>query len=398
MVERDPDDPTRSDQPDPDGDEPEGHGPLPHPLDRVWAHPSELGAVATSEPPAPPPGRRVLGVALAGAVCGALVALGVVLATGGFGDGAPEARAAFVPAFPELGVDRTAGLVATVSPSVVTVRTAGGDAGEDRVGTGVVLGDDRILTNAFLVTGGATITVTTSDGSVVAAELLGSDPETDLAVLRADGADAPGARMGSADGVTVGTWVLAVGASASQRRWANEGIVSGIDMILGDPAGRVMVGMLGTDLEDGAGTGGGVLLDESGAVVAILSGSAPGHAVPIDAARTVADQLTTAGRAAHGWLGTYAVDETERDGGGARVQAVTAAGPGEAAGLIVGDVVTAIGERRITDVGELASAISRLRPGDPVELTVWRDGTRRRIDVSLGERPADATGLAALQT
>ncbi|MFO7591991.1 MAG: PDZ domain-containing protein [Acidimicrobiia bacterium] len=407
MAERDSDDPRRPDQPDPDQDEPEGSGALPHPLDRVWAHPSELGAVTASAPPTPRPGTlrpgtprpgwSALGVALAGALCGAIVTLGVVLATGGFDDGASETRAAFVPAFPELGVDRTAGLVATISPSVVAVRAIGGEAGEDRFGTGVVLGGDRILTNAFLVVRGGTITVTTSDGSVVPAELLGGDPATDLAVLKADGAGAPGARMGSADGVGVGTWVLAVGASASQRRWANEGIVSGLDMVLGDPAGRVLAGMLGTDLEDGAGDGGGILLDETGAVVAILSGSVPGHAVPIDAARTVADQLTTAGHAAHGWLGTYAVDETERDGGGARVQAVAAAGPGEAAGLAVGDVVTAIGGRRVTDVGELASAISRLRPGDPVELTVLRDGRRRRIDASLGERPADAIGLAALQ-
>ena len=392
MAERDPDDPTRSDRPDPD--RPDPAGPLPHPLDRLWAHPSELGAVTTADPVMAPPVRGVRSIALAGALCGAIVTLGIVLATGGFGDGASSPRAAFVPAFPELGVNRTAGLVATVSPSVVVVRAVG--TGGEAAGTGVVTGNDRVLTNASLVASGDTITVTTSDGTVVSAELLGRDPQTDLAVVRADGADAPGARMGSADGVSVGTWILAVGASASQRRWANEGIVSGIDMLLTDPAGHVLAGMLGTDIEGTAGVGGGLLLDESGAVIAILSGSVPGHAVPIDTARTVSDQLATAGRASHGWLGAFAVDETTRDGGGVLVQSVSPGGPAATAGLEARDIVTAISNRSVTDVAELTSAISRLRPGDPVELTVWRDGRRRRIDASLGERPVDAVGLAAL--
>jgi len=326
------------------------------------------------------------------------VTLGVVLAAGGFASDDAQPRS-FVPGFPDLGVDRTTGLVATISASVVVVRAAdtldGGD--DDRTGTGIVIGDDRILTNASLVGEDDRLTITSSDGTVVPAQLLGRDPETDLAVLDAEGTDAPTARLGSADSVGVGTWVLAVGASASQRRWADEGIVSGVELVRADPGGRLLAGMLGTDIDGTPETGGGMLLDETGAVVAVLSRSVPGHAVPIDAARTVADQIMAAGRARHGWLGVFAADETDRDGGGAVVRAVTPAGPAETAGLEEGDIVTAIGDLAVPDLAGLMSTISRLRPGDPVELTVWRAGERHRIKASLGERPSDAVGLAALQ-
>lgn len=357
----------------------------------------------TATPVSTPRGRGTRGAGLAWALCGAIVTLGVVLAAGGFSADGARPRS-FVPAFPDLGVDRTTGLVATISASVVVVRAVaapggGGDdgGGDERTGTGIVIGSDRILTNASLVGEGDMLTITTSDGTVVAAELLGRDPETDLAVLDAEGSDAPTARIGSADAVGVGTWVLAVGASAAQRRWADEGIVSGVELIRPDPDGHVLAGMLGTDLGGSSDTGGGTLLDETGAVVAVLSRSVPGHAIPIDAARTVADQIMATGRARHGWLGVFAADETDRDGGGAVVRAVTPGGPAATAGLEDGDIVTAIGDRAVPDLAGLMSTISRFRPGDPVEVTVWRAGERHRIKASLGERPADAVGLAALQ-
>ncbi len=390
MAERDPDDPTGSGSQRRDPD----LGPPPHPLDRVWAHPSELGASTLAGSTSVIARRGARGVAF-GAVCGAMVTLAIVLAAGGLGDDSP-ASTALLPAFPELRTTPAAELVAAISSSVVVVRAVA--AGDERTGTGIVVGGDRILTNASLVGTDDTVTITMSDGGDAAAELLGRDPETDLAVLRADGSDAPTARMGSADDLTVGTWVLAVGASGSHRRWANEGIVSGLDQVLADPTGRRLAGMLGTDIESTPGVGGGPLLDESGAVVAILSRAVPGYAVPIDTARAVADQLVAAGRAPHGWLGVVVADEEGRDAGGALVESIVPGGPAEIAGLAPGDVIIAIGEHRITDAAGLSSAISRLRPGDPVALSVWRDGKRRKVDASLGTRAPDAVGLAAVPT
>lgn len=393
MAERDPDDPARSEPPD--GAPLGGPGGLPHPLDRIWAHPSELGPAAVAGPVVAPQvgGRR--SAALVGALCGTILTLGVFAAAGGLDARDPQPRSPFVPAFPDLAIDRAAGLVATVSSSIVVVSAAGPDA--ERRGTGIVLGSGRILTNASLLTDDGAVTVTNRDGETVDAEVRGRDPETDLAVLVADGTAAPGARMGSADRVSVGSWVLAVGATSAQRRWADEGIVSGTDLVVTDPGGVRLAGMLATDI-DASTVGGGPLLDESGAVVAILSRSVPGHAVPIDVARAVAAQLVAAGRAHHGWLGAFATDGTGRERSGALVQSVVPGGPAEAAGLEARDLITAVGERPITDGAGLASAISRLRPGDPVELTVWRGDERRRIKASLGERPTDAVGLAALQT
>ena len=165
------------------GSEPDS-GPPPHPMDRIWAHPSELGS-GVGDPAKPIPSRGPSwGVAVIAATCGVAATLAIVMLAGGF-DQSSGARTAsdLVPAFPELGVDRTAGIVATVSSSIVAIRVvhSSSPAATPDTGTGVVLGDARILTNASLVEVGDTITVTTADGTVLGARLLGRDRATDLA-------------------------------------------------------------------------------------------------------------------------------------------------------------------------------------------------------------------------
>jgi len=150
--------------------------------------------------------------------------------------------------------------------------------------------------------------------------------------------------------------------------------------------------MLGTDVDSSPTAGGGPLLDESGGVVAILSRAAPGHALPIDIARDVAEQLSETGHARHGWLGVAAADAVEFAGGGAQISGLTSGGPADAAGLLAGDVVSALGDDRVADVADLIAAVARRRPGDPVTLTVWRGTERSRVSVKLGERtPLDPT-------
>jgi S1-C subfamily serine protease len=363
-----------------------GGGLPPHQLDRVWFHPSELGGV-TATRSTPARGRRDWGLAAAAAVCGVVATLVVLGATGTLdGDGSAEpGTAALTPSFASLsGADHTAGLVSSIGVSVMTVRAA--TSAGTTTGSGFALGGDRVLTNASLVTGASSVSVTTSDGRVLGAKVVGSDDASDLTVLRVDDAHVPAARLGSADELTVGSWVLAVGAAGGERRWASQGVVSGIGELVAAADGRMLPGLLGTDVDPSATAGGGPLLDENGGVVAILSRSAPGYALPIDVARDIADQLSASGRARHGWLGVDAADAADRAGGGAVITGLSPGGPAEAAGLVVGDVVSELADDRVADAADLIAAVARRRPDDPVMVTVWRGTTRTRVSVKLGER------------
>jgi S1-C subfamily serine protease len=151
--------------------------------------------------------------------------------------------------------------------------------------------------------------------------------------------------------------------------------------------GATMPGMVATDVDAPPRAGGGVLLDEEGSVVAILSRAAPGHAVPVEAAREVADQLAASGRVRHAWLGIDAVDAASRERGGAVVEAVVEGGPGQAAELQPGDVITSLDETRVADLADLVAAVALRRPGDQVELDVVRGDRRISLRTSLSERP-----------
>ena len=161
-------------------DEEDESGLPPHPLDRVWFHPSELGA--TPEPVSPPPSARGWALGVAGAVCGVVATLGLLVATGHLGSGANGSGAAsgFVPVFARLQSDRAAQLVPTAGASVVAVRAVGL---APISGSGLALGGERVVTSAQLVQGTASISVTTSQGRVLPATLAGADAETDLALL-----------------------------------------------------------------------------------------------------------------------------------------------------------------------------------------------------------------------
>jgi S1-C subfamily serine protease len=367
-----------SDEPDDD----DAGGLPPDPLDRVWFHPSELGA-----PPAPPrqaPGRD-WGVAFLGAICGIVATLGVLAATGAIDSGSSgdPSTVGLAPVFARLQSDRAADLVSETAPSIVSVRADSVAVG----GSGVAFGGDRVVTSAALVSGATAVTVTTSRSRVFDATVAGVDPETDLALLHVDGAHLPTARLGSADDLAVGTWVLAVGASGGERRWASQGVVSGMSVLVTTPGGTSMPGMIATDVGPNDEAAGGPLLNDDGAVVAILSGAAPGHALPVDIAREVAEQLNASGRVRHAWLGVDAADSRARAGGGVSVMTVTPGGPAEQAGLAVGDVITELGDDRVGDLADLLAAVAQRRPGDPIELTVWRADRRLRRPVTLAERP-----------
>jgi putative serine protease PepD len=268
-------------------------------------------------------------------------------------------------------------------------------------GSGVALGRTQVLTSASLLAGATRATVSTADGRVLDASVLGSDPTTDLALLALDDGGGRGvetkrqlrpARLGSTDELAVGQTVVAFGMAGGDHRWVSRGVVSALDRLFEMPSGVVLPGLVETDIDPGDAPGGGALLDASGAVIGILTRIAPGRAVRIEEARDVADQLATTGTVHHGWLGLDAVDAGDRPGGGARVTAMTARGPADAAGLAVNDVIVRVGNERVTDLADLIAAVARRRPGDPVEITFWRMTRRMHREVQLAERAIPPPG------
>lgn len=327
------------------------------------------------------------------------VVVTVALVTAGAFEGgnptnSPAARTATTNAITSVATHPAERLVTDGGSSVVAVRVAVTGVAAPSVASGVVITPERVLTIASLLPDVNTIgdttpavTVATIDGEVLRAEVVGIDPETDLALLILPGATLPAARLARGDGLTVGQSVLALGAAGGNHRWASRGVVAALDRLVGTPGGIAFAGLIETDVDMTNVAAGGALLNDRGELVGILSRIAPGHALPIGMASDVADQLATNGRAHHGWLGIVVSDAGDQTGGGARVEIVVPGSPAEAAGLVPGDVVSACGSDGVTDTADLMAAMLRRRPGDPVAIMVWRDGKKQRMEVSLGERP-----------
>ena len=381
----------------PEGEDPEGaSGPPPHPLDRVWFHPTELSAYMAAT--GSRRGTRTWWVGGAAAVAGAALTLGILFITGALNSGttvhSPFVAGTAVPVVADP--PNISELAATAGQSLVTVAVsrAGGDM--VKIATGISVAKDRILTTAkpLIAAAGASLVVITPGNKATAAQVLGFDPETDLALLRADGADVPTPRFGSPEGVRVGDDVVAVARSDSGRPWVSTGVVSVVNKLVTQPDGPSYAGMLGTDTAANADEAGGALLDGDGSLIGILSTQPDGLAVPIDLARSVEAQLDSSGKAVHGWLGVWGVTVLDRAGGGVKVETVAGFSPALKAGITQGDVITAVGDDAVGNLGDLVAAVRRRGPGDPVDITVQRDGKHHTIAVKLADGTAFPAGGA----
>ncbi len=374
--------------PDEADDDAASGGP-PHPLDRVWFHPSELSGYMAATP-ARPFGVE-WGLAGVAALLGAALTVLVLAVTGTLDGDAARLSSARLSTVGGAG-GTVAEVIEVAAPSIVAVRV---DTPLGAMsGSGVALGRTQVLTSASLLAGTApdAIAVSTPEGRVLEATIAGVDTDTDLALLvvrTRRGDDLTPARLSAADPLVVGQPVVALGLIGGDHQWVGQGVVSALDRLAMNPSsGVVMAGLVETDVQPGDAVGGGALLDGTGAVIGILVRAAPGRALPIGVARDIADQLATGGRARHGWIGVDTVDAGDRPGGGARVTAVVAGGPAEAAGIQVGDVIVVVGTDRVSDTPDLMAAVTRRRPGDPVGVTLWRSSKRVHRDVDLGERNA----------
>ena len=277
----------------------------------------------------------------------------------------------------------------------------------------IISADGLVLTNAHVVRGAKNVTVKMSDRREFAAKVLGSDPATDIAVLRIDAKDLPVVRLGNAQQLEVGDPVLAIGSPFGLEQTATQGIVSAKGRSL---PGDAVVPFIQTDAAVNPGNSGGPLFDGSGAVVGInaqiysQSGGYMGlaFAIPIDVALKVKDQIVKTGKAQHARLGvtvqelnqTLASSFGLTKPDGALVAQVAPRSAAAAAGLKSGDVITHVNDQAIGRSGELSTLIGMSAPGEKVKLKVWRDREWHDIEAKLGaaEEPgtpvADAEGAA----
>jgi serine protease DegQ len=278
--------------------------------------------------------------------------------------------------------------------------------GEQRatsLGSGVIVSrDGYVLTNNHVVEGADEIAVMLPGNRNIAAQIVGSDPDTDLAVLKVKANNLTPITFGDSDRIKIGDVVLAIGDPFGVGQTVTMGIVSA--------TGRNRMGInpienfIQTDAAINPGNSGGALVDTSGNLVginsAIVSPSGGslgiGFAIPVSMARQVMDQIIKTGRVARGWLGVEIQDITPeiaaylklKRPGGAVVTSVVQGGPADKGGMQPGDVVLSLGGKPVDDTATLISETAKLSPGQRMELEVLRQGKELRLSVIAGTRPA----------
>ncbi|WP_447556255.1 DegQ family serine endoprotease [Vreelandella sp. EE22] len=290
-----------------------------------------------------------------------------------------------------------------------------GDQGrrEERqsLGSGFVISaDGYVLTNAHVVQDADEILVRLNDRRELAAELIGSDPQTDVALLKIDANNLPVLNLGNSDELRVGEWVAAIGSPFGFDHSVTAGIVSAINRTLPRDA---YVPFIQTDVAINPGNSGGPLFNLDGEVIGInsqiftRSGGFMGlsFAIPINVAMNVADQLREEGHVNRGWLGVM-IQPVSRDLAesfgmedaiGALIADLDPEGPAAAGGLQAGDVIIGVNGEEVDRSSTLPRLIGRVSPGSDVSLAVIRDGEQVEETVELGswpdaEQQGEATG------
>lgn len=296
-----------------------------------------------------------------------------------------------------------------IAPSVVYITTF--QQSEERrwptrgQGSGVIVrADGHILTNYHVVENAARVTVTLANGRRYDARIVGTDEETDLAVLRIDtDTKLQPATFGDSDDIAVGQWVLAVGNPFGLENTVTAGIISA----KGRPAmGLATYGnFIQTDAAINPGNSGGPLVNLKGEILGINNAITTqtggymgiGFAIPGNMARSVLESLLEHGVVIRGWLGInmsrepLGPDDAAKagfDGQGVLITDVFEGSPAHDAGLREGDIIIGVNGKVVTNNSVLLNAVARRPPGTQVDMTIFREGRDRRVPVRLGERPS----------
>jgi serine protease DegQ len=270
------------------------------------------------------------------------------------------------------------------------------------LGSGVIVSEQGyILTNQHVVESVDQIEVALSDARKVPARVVGTDPETDLAVLKIDLQKLPAITFAKADQVRVGDFVLAIGNPFGIGQTVTMGIVSGL--------GRSHLGIttfenfIQTDAAINPGNSGGALVDGNGNLVGIntaiysqTGGSMGiGYAIPVSTARQVMEQIIQKGSVTRGWVGVGVQDVTREiaesfklpSSGGVLITQIERGGPAEKGGVKLGDVLLAVNGKPVVDSTGMLNLISAMQPGESAKLRLFRNQAETDVSVTIGRRP-----------
>ncbi len=410
-----------------------------------------FGQPASGSQPAAGPSRSRRGVvpiiaalavgALVGGVSGAAVA-GATISANESGQSTSAANPANITVNDAADATAITAVAAAAGPSVVTISVSDGGSQSGGTGSGVILSEDGyVLTNSHVVTldgasASPTVSVQTADGRLIQAEVVGTDPISDLAVLKMDGDGFQPIEFADSDQLNVGDTAVAIGAPLGLANTVTNGIVSSLNRSItvassaapespedsapepgespfdfwqfgqeGQPqtqaTSTIALSVIQTDAAINPGNSGGALLDDEGRLIGVnvaiasagqgqsqsAAGSiGVGFAIPSNLAERIAGELVENGAGSHGLLGANVTDVTADDATvvGALIQDVEAGSAADQAGLESGDVVTRVGDVPVTSRTDLTAQIRALAGGAETTLTFVRDGGSETVDVTLG--------------
>ncbi|WP_323958955.1 PDZ domain-containing protein [Arthrobacter sp. JZ12] len=393
-------------------------------------------------------GTFIAGMLVAGLIGGGVVAgADALLESGGGGANGGAAQAESVVVNDTESVNEITGAAAKASPSVVTISVSG--AGSGGSGSGIILdAEGHILTNTHVVTLGGQVAdpaveVKTNDGRVFQAQVVGTDPLSDLAVIKIDAPDLQPATLADSSELNVGDVAIAIGAPLGLSGTVTDGIISTLNRTIavqssavpeqqsdapeqepgegfnflppdGSQApeqsaqGSIFLNVIQTDAAINQGNSGGALVDSQGRIIGVNvaiasagSGESAGNigvgfSIPINYAQRVANEIIANGEATHGFLGVSV--GAAASGGeeasassfsvGAEVQSIEGGSPAETAGIQEGDVITKVGELVIDDPQALTAAVRMLAEGETTTVELLRGGETLTLDVTVGQAPA----------
>ena len=384
----------------------EPSAPLLPPDDRLWRHPSEVASVGlpgrtggrVPEPHAAAPKQRShWGSSFLSGTIGALLVIGMVTAVGGF-----RTREVPTPYVSNVVVgqeeatapnartlDPLVAVAARVQPSVVSVRAERTDGVLNCSGFVFATGG-FILTSQRTVERAKRVMVTLSDASTHEAEVVGTDPDTGVAVLRIGTGSVTPVKMRTAATLRAGVTALTIGAN----QWVGVSVVAAVGRAVQSKDSPLLLDMIDLNVDVDPLASGGPVVDGTGSVIGVsdvLDGR--GYATPIDIAKDVADQLIARGKVYYGYLGVEGGDADEAVAknlgveGGAVVHTVADGSPAYLAGVHPGDIIVRIESQQIATMAGLKYAVRSYRPGRAVTLHIFRDGKAMSINATLTERP-----------
>lgn len=352
------------------------------------------------QPPKTAPARRLLVLALlVGLLGGVLGNVGADLLDGNPGTSSTVTLPTFVTEDSAIEPTSVAAIAETVLPTVVSLEVTGR---QNATGSGFVIDSSGyILTNNHVIApaaGGGEVKVYFQDGSEYSGRIVGRNPGFDLAVIKVNATNLPTMPLGDSDKVVVGEPVIAIGSPLGLSGTVTSGIVSAFDrpVTAGGSGDTAFINAIQTDAAINPGNSGGPLVDSNGfaigvnSAIATLGGSTTGSiglgfAIPINAARRIAQEIIQTGTSSTPILGVMV--DLNYSGPGARLSDITAGGPADAAGLEAGDLVLTINGRSINGSTELVVAIRANAPGETIELRIQKEnGQQRTVQATLARQ------------